>query len=77
MNNQPVYPKENPEYRKKVLERFYKTVRETKWDDCSEERPSKPRGRKPKPMVRVESKPRSEGERRAIQASKNKFFNFN
>lgn len=72
----PVYPKENPEYRQKVLERFHKTVRETNWG-ADEENVCRTRGRKPKPNVRVESKPRSEGERRAMQSSKNKFFNFN
>lgn len=64
------------EYMKHVRERFYKQVRETRWNDI-EEISGKPRGRKPKPMVRVESKPRSEGERRALEMSKNKFFNFN
>ena len=72
----PIYPKENPEYRQKVLERFYKTVRETNWG-ADEERSSKPRGRKPKEVVRYESAPRSEGERRAMQSNKSKFFNFN
>ena len=72
----PIYPKENPEYKQRVLERFYKTVRETNWG-ADEERSSKPRGRKPKEIVRHESAPRSEGEKRAIQASKSKFFNFN
>ena len=64
MNNKPVYPKENPEYRQRVLERFYKTVRETNWG-ADEERVCKPRGRKPKQFVRIESKPRSESERQA------------
>lgn len=76
MSNQPVYPKPNPEYRKMVLEAFYKKVRETRWDE-PDERPSKPRGRKPKQVARIESRPRTEGERRAAEASKNKFFNFN
>jgi hypothetical protein len=64
------------EYMKRVRERFYKTVRETNWG-ADEERVSKPRGRKPKEVVRHESAPRSEGERRAMKASKSKFFNFN
>jgi hypothetical protein len=61
----PVYPKEDPEYRKKVLEDFYKKVRNTNWgeDECVV---SKPRGRKPKPMVRAEAKPRTPSE---VQAS--------
>ena len=28
----PVYPKEDPEYRKKVLENFYRRIRNTNWD---------------------------------------------
>jgi hypothetical protein len=61
----PVYPKEDPEYRKKVLEDFYKRVRNTNWDtdECNT---GKPRGRKPKPMVRAEAKPRTPSE---VQAS--------
>lgn len=30
---QPVYPKEDPEYRKRVLEQLYKRVSNTKWYD--------------------------------------------
>lgn len=33
MDNKPVYPKEDPEYRKKVLEQLYQRVRSTKWYD--------------------------------------------
>jgi hypothetical protein len=65
----PVYPKENPEYRQKVLERFYKTVRETNWG-ADEDRVSKPRGRKPKPSIRYESQPRTPFEREALKQSK-------
>jgi len=43
----PVYPKEDPERRKQVMERFYKFCKEQKWTD--DDKPSKPRGRKPKP----------------------------
>ena len=42
----------------KVMERFYKQIRETNWgvtDEC----PYKPRGRKPKARVIVESKART------------------
>lgn len=77
MNNQPVYPKEDPEYRKKVLESFYKKVRETNWNDFEGERSTKPRGRKPKVVERAQSRPRTEGEKRVLEATKNKFFNFN
>jgi hypothetical protein len=61
----PVYPKENPEYRQKVLERLYKTVKETNWG-IPEERICKRRGRKPQERVVVqrEIKPKA------------KFFNF-
>ena len=57
------------EYMKRVRERFYKTVRETNWG-ADEERVCKPRGRKPKPFVRYESQPRSEGERQSLKQSK-------
>jgi len=74
MNNQPVYPKDNPEYRKMVLEAFYKKVRETNWGATDEdEYQGKPRGRKAKVKERIESKPRTKGE----QAVVNKFFNYN
>jgi len=74
MNSQPVYPKENPEYRKRVMEAFYKKVRETNWGATDEdEYQGKPRGRKAKVKERIESKPRTKGE----QAVVNKFFNYN
>ena len=68
MNNLPIYPKENPEYRQKVLERFHKTVRETNWG-ADEENVYRNRGRKPKPRVVAEQKLRVRQE--------HKFFNFN
>lgn len=70
MNNiPPVYPKEDPEYRKKVMERFLQSVKNTRWDDdCNT--PRKSRGRKPKPSVRIETKPRSESEARAAGKQK-------
>jgi hypothetical protein len=43
----PVYPKEHPERRQEVLNKFYKQVRETKWD-TPEEKSISVRGRKPK-----------------------------
>ncbi len=74
MNSQPVYPKENPEYRKRVMEAFYKKVRETNWGATDEdEYQGKPRGRKAKVKERIESKPRTKGEQQAV----NKFFNYN
>ena len=61
----PVYPKQDPEYRKRVMEQFYKKVRETNWNDTCGEYQGKPRGRKAKAYVRPESQPRTESERRA------------
>lgn len=70
----PVYPKPNPEYRQKVLNDFYKKVRNTNWDSCGEgEYQGKPRGRKPKVAARPESKPRTQGERNAKQQGYNWF----
>ena len=49
MNKEPVYPKQDPEYRKRVIDRFYKSVCNTKWDTIEEgEYQGKPRGRKAK-----------------------------
>ncbi len=74
MNLQPVYPKDDPEYRKRIMEAFYKTVRETNWGATDDnEYQGKPRGRKAKVIERVESKPRTKNEAQAI----NKFFNYN
>lgn len=53
----PVYPKQDPEYRKRVLDQFYKHVKETKWEDTTE-RPGKPRGRKAKVVERPKAQPR-------------------
>ena len=58
----PVYPKENPEYKKRIMEQFYKKVRETNWNDTCGEYEGKPRGRKPKKIERIPAKPRP-GER--------------
>ena len=55
----------NDEYMQRVRERFYKTVRETNWG-ADEDRVCKPRGRKPKPVVRYESQPRTPFERAAM-----------
>jgi hypothetical protein len=62
----PVYPKESPEYRQKILKSFYKQVQETNWG-VPEERICKRRGRRPQERVIVQ---------REIK-SKVKFFNFN
>jgi hypothetical protein len=72
MNNQPVYPKDNPEYRKMVLEAFYKKVRETNWGATDEDAyQGKPRGRKAKVKERPESKPFIKNEQVI-----NKFFKY-
>ena len=68
MNNNPVYPKDNGSL-ERARQAFYKKVRETRWDD-TEECPYKRRGRKAKPIVRIESKPRSRGEELALKQSK-------
>lgn len=63
----PVYPKENPEYRKKVLNALYKKVSSTKWEKTVETEPSN-KGRKPAPAKeRIEAKPRTQGEAQAFQ----------
>lgn len=55
----PVYPKPDPEHRKRVMEDFYKRVRETKWDTVDEnEYQGKPRGRKAKFIERPKAQPR-------------------
>jgi len=61
MNDKPVYPKENSEFKKLRLEAFYKLVRETRWDDVEEIKPRKYRY----PKKRIETKPRTESERKA------------
>lgn len=53
----PVYPKQDPEYRKRVMEQFYNSVRNTKWP-TEEEKISKPRGRKAKIIERPKAQPR-------------------
>jgi hypothetical protein len=54
----PVYPKQDPEYRKRTMDQFYKQVRETNWGDMSGEYQGKPRGRKAKITERPIAKPR-------------------
>ena len=54
----PVYPKPNPEYRARVMERFYKLVKETNWNDNCGEYQGKPRGRKAKFIERPKAQPR-------------------
>jgi hypothetical protein len=54
----PVYPKQDPEYRKRTLEQFYKQVRETNWNDTCGEYQGKARGRKAKIIERPKAQPR-------------------
>jgi hypothetical protein len=49
---------------------FLEKVKKWRWDEPEEKQP-KPRGRKVQPKERIESKPRTEGERSAF---KNKFI---
>jgi len=55
MSNKPVYPEDNGSL-ERARQSFYKKVREWKWDE-PEECIYKRRGRKAKPVVRIESKP--------------------
>jgi hypothetical protein len=68
MNKEPVYPKDNGSL-ERARQSFYKKVSEWKWDE-PEECVYKRRGRKPKPFIRVESKPRTENERQALKQTK-------
>lgn len=58
MSIEPIYPKPNPEHRKRVMERLYKKVKETNWNDTCGEYQGKPRGRKAKFVERPKAKPR-------------------
>jgi hypothetical protein len=63
MNKEPIYPKQDPEYRKRVMEQFYKSISNTKWDTAEEgEYQGKPRGRKAKFVERPKAQLRP-GER--------------
>jgi hypothetical protein len=55
--NTPVYPKEDPEYKKRVMEEFYKRITNTKWIDETEYK-GRPRGRKPKFKEPIKAQPR-------------------
>ena len=52
---QPVYPKQDPEYRTRVLKQFYKQVTDTKWPD-EDEKTGRPRGRKAKMVEKPKAK---------------------
>jgi hypothetical protein len=74
-NNQlPIYPKTDPDYKKRVMEQFYKKVKDTNWSYDENGYQGKPRGRKVKVITRIETKPRTKSEEQALT---NKFFNYN
>jgi len=50
-----VYPKQDPEYRARVLKQFYKQVTDTKWPD-EDEKTGRPRGRKAKMIEKPKAK---------------------
>ena len=52
----PVYPKQDPEYRKRIMEQFYKSVQDTKWP-TDEEKTCKRKGRKAKVIERPKAQP--------------------
>ena len=56
MNKEPVYPKQDPEYRKRIMEQFYKRIRETNWE--TEECSRKGRQRKNSYEGRAKAQPR-------------------
>jgi hypothetical protein len=60
----PVYPKDNGSLERARVA-FRKKVANWRWEE-PEEKQSKPRGRKPQVNVRIESKPRTEGEKMAF-----------
>jgi len=57
MNKKPVYPKDDPEYKKSIMDRFYKKVKETNWEsEC--DKPKRGRQSKTKYEGRKIAKPR-------------------
>lgn len=73
-NNEPVYPKEDPEYRKRIMDKFYQQVKNTNWkeiDNGIKEKSKK--GRKSKPII----KPKAVKEQHPkLKPKINKFFKF-
>jgi len=65
---QPVYPKDNG-YLEQAKEMFRKKVSNWNWNDSNDKGRSN-KGRKPKPSTRVESRPRTQGERQALEQQK-------
>jgi hypothetical protein len=53
------YPKQDPEYRKRVMDRFYKKVRETNWENDCEDKPKRGKSYKNKYEGRKAAKPRA------------------
>ena len=63
----PIYPKEDPNYRREIMERFIQQVKNTRWE--TSEAVSRTPKRKGKQSTRVEAVPRSEREARAVGQS--------
>ena len=74
----PVYPKTDPEYRKRVMDEFYKKVKETNWGYDPDGYQGKPRGRKAKENKPIKAKPRTKSEEKALAQKEisSQFFNF-
>jgi hypothetical protein len=36
-----IYPKQDPEYRKRIMDQFYKKVKETNWESDYEDKPKR------------------------------------
>lgn len=62
------------EYKQRTLERLYKQIRNTKWEEPEEFNSQARRGRKPKQFVKHESRPRTTGERQAATQGKYSWF---
>lgn len=65
---QPVYPKDNG-YLEQAKEAFRKKVANWYWND-NDDKVKSSRGRKPKPSTRIESRPRTQGEKIAWEQQK-------
>jgi hypothetical protein len=58
MSKEAIYPKDDPEYRKRIMDQFYKKVKETKWDNDYEDSPKRGRKSKSKYKGREKAQPR-------------------
>jgi hypothetical protein len=73
MINEPIYPKNTEERLIRYRTAFLEKVKKWKWDNV-EECTYKKRGRKAKVTERIESQPRTPGERQALKQSKYKWL---